>query len=93
MDRAEFVVEAIHKLRTGEFKGIHTVYSGFNEMLKLVYPKENPVDIVKALCDDEGFGIRPVKGGVILYAPEDVSDAIARSNAKVVSKTLDKIIG
>jgi hypothetical protein len=92
MDKAEFVVEAIHKLRTGQFKGIHTVYSGFNKMLQLVYPKESPVDIVKDLCDNEGFGIRPVKGGVILYAPEDVDEAKANSNAKTVQKTLDKIL-
>jgi len=32
----EFVILAIRSLRMGDFKGIHSVYSGFNEALKSI---------------------------------------------------------
>jgi hypothetical protein len=65
----EFVRRAIKKLR-GKYKGIHTVYSGFNEAFKK-YFGTNPVDTTQRLFREGKIFIRPVKGGVLLYLPED----------------------
>ena len=81
----EFVRRAIMKLRTGDYKGIHSVYSGFNDAFKKYYPGVNPVDITNQLAKKEKIIIRPVKGGVMLYLPED---APQRTNA---DKALDKM--
>jgi hypothetical protein len=50
LSKEEFIKKAIVSLRKDGYKGIHTVYSGFNEAFNV---------------------IRPVKGGVMLYLPED----------------------
>jgi hypothetical protein len=68
----EFVKKAILKLRTGDYKGIHTVYSGFNEAFRKYFNEANPVEITTQLAQEKKIVIRPVKGGVMLYLPEDV---------------------
>ena len=67
----EFVILAIRKLRTGEFKGIHSVYSGFNEAFKLYFAGENPVQVTNKMSEDGTIALRPTKGGVVLYLPEE----------------------
>jgi len=81
----EFVRRAIMKLRTGNYKGIHTVYSGFNEAFKKYYPGVNPVEITNQLANKKKIIVIPVKGGVMLYLPED---APQRTNA---DKALEKM--
>lgn len=79
----EFIRRAIKKLR-GNYKGIHTVYTGFNQAFK-DYFGTNPVEATQKLAKEGKVNIRPVKGGVILYLPEDVP-----SNPKsVLSKILE----
>jgi hypothetical protein len=68
----EFVKQAILKLRTGDYKGIHTVYSGFNEAFRKYFDGANPIEITTQLAQEKKIVIRPVKGGVMLYLPEDV---------------------
>ena len=68
----EFVKQAILKLRTGDYKGIHTVYSGFNEAFRKYLDGANPIEITTQLAHEKKIVIRPVKGGVMLYLPEDV---------------------
>ena len=58
-------------LRKEGFKGIHSVYSGFNEAFKKYFKDENPVDVTNKLAGEGKIVIRPVKGGVMLYMPED----------------------
>lgn len=65
----EFVHRAIKKLR-GKYKGIHSVYSGFNKAFRK-YFGTNPVEATQRLAQESKISIRPVKGGVILYLPED----------------------
>ena len=77
----EFVRRAIMKLRTGNYKGIHTVYSGFNEAFKKYYPGVNPVDITNQLAKKEKIIVRPAKGGVMLYLPEDAPQRTNADNA------------
>ncbi|MDH7493626.1 MAG: hypothetical protein QHH44_07035 [Candidatus Saccharicenans sp.] len=64
----EFVHLAIKSLRLGEFKGIHSVYSGFNEAFKK-YFGQDPVQATNRLAEERKIEIRPIKGGVLLYLP------------------------
>jgi len=68
----EFVKYAILKLRTGDYKGIHTVYSGFNEAFRTYFDGANPIEITNQLAQAKKIVIRPVKGGVMLYLPDEV---------------------
>lgn len=75
LSREEFVKKAIVSLRKEGFKGIHSVYSGFNEAFKKYFDGENPVDVTNRLASEGKIVIRPVKGGVMLYLPEDAPGA------------------
>ncbi len=69
----EFIKKAIVSLRKEGYKGIHTVYSGFNNAFKKYFEGSNPVDATNALAKEDKLIIRPVKGGVMLYLPEDIT--------------------
>jgi hypothetical protein len=71
LSHEEFVKKAIVSLRKEGFKGIHTVYSGFNNAFKKYFEGENPVEVTNKLAQEGKLVIRPVKGGVMLYLPED----------------------
>ena len=73
LSHEEFVKKAIVDLRKEGYKGIHTVYSGFNSAFKKYFDGENPVEVTNKLAKEGKIIIRPVKGGVMLYLPEDVS--------------------
>lgn len=75
MNHEEFVKKAIVSLRKEGYKGIHTVFSGFNEAFKKYFNGENPVEITNRLSSEGKIIIRPVKGGVMLYLPEDAPAA------------------
>ncbi len=70
----EFVRKSIETLRSPKYKGIHSVFSGFNQAFK-EYFGEDPIKITKQLADEGKIAIRPAKGGVMIYMPEDVSPA------------------
>lgn len=70
LSEEEFVRRAIKKHR-GNYKGIHSVYSRFNSAFQ-EYFGTNPVETTQRLAKEGKIIIRPVKGGVILYLPEDV---------------------
>ncbi len=71
LNHEEFVKKAIVSLRKDGYKGIHSVYSGFNEAFKKYFPGENPVEVTNGLAQQGKIVIRPVKGGVMFYLPED----------------------
>ncbi len=71
LSHEEFIKKAIVSLRKDNYKGIHTVYSGFNNAFKKYYDGDNPIDATNNLAKDGKIVIRPVKGGVMLYLPED----------------------
>lgn len=85
LSHEEFVKKAIVSLRKEGYKGIHTVYSGFNEAFKKYYEGENPIDATNKLAQEGKIVIRPVKGGVMLYLPED-SPAAASSGGEALKK-------
>ena len=63
LSQEEFVKKAILSLRKEGYKGIHSVYSGFNEAFKKYFSDENPVDVTNRLAGEGKIVIRPVKGG------------------------------
>ncbi len=65
----EFVRLAIETLRLDNYKGIHTVYSGFNEAFKTYFGGENPIETTDRLAAEGKISLRPVKGGVMIYPP------------------------
>ena len=71
LSHEEFIKKAIVSLRKDGYKGIHTVYSGFNTAFKKYFEGDNPVDVTNSLAKENKLVIRPVKGGVMLYLPED----------------------
>ena len=82
----EFIRKAIVSLRKEGYKGIHTVYSGFNSAFKKYFDGENPVEVTNRLAQEGKIVLRPVKGGVMLYLPEEVS--LSRDSA---DETLKKM--
>ena len=86
MSEYDFVVRAIKKLRKPPYKGIHTVYSGFNQAFKEYFDK-NPVEATNKLDKEGKIAIRPVRGGVMLYLPEEAPAPRGSANA------LKKILG
>ncbi len=71
LSHEEFIRKAIVSLRKDGYKGIHTVFSGFNEAFKKYFPGDDPVEATNALAKEGKVTIRPVRGGVMLYLPED----------------------
>ena len=71
LSQEEFIKKAIVSLRKEGYKGIYTVYSGFNNAFKKYYEGQNPIDATNKLAGEGKIILRPVKGGVMLYLPED----------------------
>lgn len=69
LDHEQFTLKAINALRQEGRKGIHTVYSGFNNAFKKYFEGSNPVDAIQALEKIGKVTVRPCKGGVMLYLP------------------------
>ena len=65
----EFVRLAIARLRLENYKGVHSVYSGFNEAFKTYFDGANPIEATDDLAKQGKIALRPVKGGVMLYLP------------------------
>lgn len=86
LSQEEFIKKAVVSLRKEGYKGIHTVYSGFNEAFKKYFEGVNPIEATNKLASEGKITIRPVKGGVMLYLPED-----APSQGQNASDTLKKM--
>ena len=64
----EFVTQAIRKLRKDPYRGIHSVYSGFNEAFRK-YFGTNPIEATSKLAAEGKIETRPFKGGMMLFLP------------------------
>lgn len=84
LSQADFVKKAIVSLRKPPYKGIHSVYSGFNEAFR-AYFSEDPIPWTNKLAADGVIETRPARGGVMLYLP---GEAPARSTGKEVLKKM-----
>ncbi len=67
----EFIKKAVVSLRKDGYKGIHTVYSGFNNAFKKYFDGADPITATNKMAGESKIVIRPVKGGVMLYLPEE----------------------
>jgi hypothetical protein len=67
----EFMRLAVVRLRNANFKGIHSVYSGFNEAFRKYFEGADPVKATMELAEAGKLILRPAKNGVMLYLPED----------------------
>lgn len=68
----------------GRSAGIHSVYSGFNDLVK----EEYGIDCYQTTAELEavGFGIKPTKGGVMIYLPEDAKNMAKKSATNKTAK-------
>lgn len=82
----EFVLRAIDKLRDlTRSKGIHTVFSGFNQAFREYFPDLDPVEVTNRLAKEGKIAIRFVKGGALIYKAEE---APARTDARETLKKM-----
>lgn len=80
MTPEDFVRKAIVDLRREGYKGIHSVFSGFNQAFKKYFDGANPIEATQELARDGKIVIRPVKGGVMLYLPEEAPQGAQRGD-------------
>src|SRR4030042_5334420 len=80
----EFVIQAIKKLRKDPYRGIHSVYSGFNEAFRK-YFGTNPIEATTRLVAEGKIETRPFKGGMMLFLP---GEAPKRPSAAEVIKQI-----
>jgi hypothetical protein len=85
LTQAEFVKKAIVTLRKEPYKGIHTIYSGFNDAFRS-YFNDDPIKWTTQLANEGVIVIRPVRGGVMIYLPEDAP--AGRTSAKDTLKKM-----
>lgn len=76
ISKQEFVLRAIKKLR-GKYRGIHVVYSGFNQAFRAYYA-EDPRETVDAMVKAGLIDTKPAKGGIMIYEhdPNYVPDRV-----------------
>jgi len=86
----EFILKAIESLRSGNFKGIHSVYSGFNDAFKDYFPGLNPIQETTRLANEGRIVIRPAKGGVMLYKPDEAPNSVNKGKSALQKMGLDE---
>jgi hypothetical protein len=73
-------------LRKEPFRGIHCVFSGFNEAFRK-YFGTNPVEATSRLADEKKIETRPFKGGVMLFLPGEAPKRL--SSEEVIQLILE----
>ncbi len=84
LSQAEFVKKAIVSLRKDPYKGIHSVFSGFNEAFR-AYFNEDPIKWTNQLAAEGAIETRPSRRGIMLYLH---GEAPARTTGKDVLKKM-----
>lgn len=67
LSEAEFVKKAITTLRTGNYKGIHTRFSGFNQAFRDYYGGADPVEATTRLVKEGVIAMHFSRGGAMIY--------------------------
>jgi len=88
LSEEEFVIVGIKKLRREPYKGIHSVFSGFNEAFRKHFNKD-PIEFTSKMASAGKVEIMPLKNGkgVMLYLPGD------GPRGKKTEEALKKILG
>lgn len=82
----EFFKIAVLRLRdTSKSLGIHSVFTGFNQAFR-EYFDEDPIKVTQELASKGKIGIRPVKGGVMIYLPGEGPKQVKDLGKKALSK-------
>lgn len=88
LTREEFVRVAILRLRDlSKSKGIHAVYSGFNNAFR-EYFGEDPVEFMRDLAKQGKVEIAPRRGGVMIYLPGEAPKSASTLGNEALSKIL-----
>lgn len=74
LTEAEFAKKAILKLRKDGYKGIHTVFSGYNAAFKDYFDGADPIKATNRLVEEGEIAMRFVKKGVMIYLPDDAPE-------------------
>lgn len=85
LSEEEFTKRAIKQLRKPPQKGIHSVYSGFNDAFRKYFDKD-PSEEVDRLAHEGKIAKRDTEGGVKLYLVEEAPE---KADA---DKAVDKIV-
>jgi hypothetical protein len=88
LSEEEFITEAIKKLRKEPYKGIHSVFSGFNDAFRKHFNKD-PVESTSKISSAGKIEIIPIKSGkgVMLYLPGE------GPRGRKTEEALKKILG
>ncbi len=89
MNYKEFVEKAIKSLRESPYKGIHVVYSNFNNAFRQYY-EEEPRPIIDKMVADGFLVSRVARGGVIIMLAADADEKMKTQNGP--SAALAKIL-
>ena len=70
LSEEEFVIEGIKKLRKDPYRGIHSVFSGFNDAFRKHF-NEDPIEFTSKMASAGKVEIIPLRSGkgVMLYLP------------------------
>lgn len=89
ISQEKFVRRAILRLRdTSKSRGIHSVFSGFNQAFRTYYGKD-PVEAMKALEREGKIQLRLVKRGAMLYLPGEAPNWTYGDGAPTLKKILE----
>ena len=70
MDYMDFIKLSIVKLGRDKSKGIHSVFSGFNEAFREYY-NEDPVEVTRRLAKEGKIELQFRRGGAMIYLSGD----------------------
>jgi hypothetical protein len=88
LSKREFISHAIHTLRTGDYLGIHVVYSGFNAAFR-TYFHEDPREAVDQLVREGFLRLSLARGGAIIWLTSDIAE---RRPSPATETALNKIL-
>jgi hypothetical protein len=86
----KFIVDAIETLRVPPKKGIHVVYSGFNEAFRKHFPEFNPIEETRRMEDEGKLHIKPSRGGAIIYKSSELPASFSNNEEEILKKILKK---
>ena len=88
LSEEEFVTEGIKKLRKEPYRGIHSVFTGFNDAFRKHFNKD-PIEFTSRMVSEGKLEIIPLKSGkgVMLYLPGE------GPRGKKTDEALKKILG
>ena len=88
LSKEEFIIEGIKKLRKEPYKGIHSVFSGFNDAFRKHFNKD-PIEFTSKMASAGKIEIIPLRSGkgVMLYLPGE------GPRGRKTDEALKKILG